>query len=110
VATKIIRSPDLPARGGRERLGVFALAGAVVTIVVICLAWSAVGGKDGSRGLLRYQSLFGSLPASDQEQFHALRSALLTAEPKERGRRVATSRKVLPSIPLSRLPSPISWR
>jgi hypothetical protein len=80
VATKIIRSPDLPARGGRERLGVFALAGVVVTVVVVYLVWSAVGGRDDTRGLLPYQSLVGALPASDREQFHALRSALLTAE------------------------------
>jgi hypothetical protein len=80
MATKIIQSRDSSAGGGRERLGVFALAGVVITIVVIYLVWNAVGGRDDTRGLLPYQSLIASVPSTDQEQFHALRSTLLTAE------------------------------
>jgi hypothetical protein len=67
--------------GGRERAGVLALAGLIVTAIVIYLAISAsTGGSDRRRGLLPYQTLAATLPESDQQEFRALRDSLLTAE------------------------------
>ena len=80
MTTRLVQ-PDGGARGGRERIGVFALAGLVVTAVVVYLAFSATtGGDDSDRRLLPYQALAAALPESDQQQFRALREWLLAAE------------------------------
>ena len=82
MATRIIESPAGSTRNsGRERAGVFALAGVIITVVVVYLALNATSsGVDSGRGLLPYQSLASTLPEPDQQQFRALREALLTAE------------------------------
>lgn len=71
-----------PARQTRrERLGVFALAGVIVTAVGVYLALSVVTGSRGSeRSLLPYQTLVRALPDVDQRQFRAVRQGLLIAE------------------------------
>ena len=80
MTTRLVQ-PDGGANGGRERIGVFALAGLVVTAVVVYLALNATpGGDDGERRLLPYQALAAALPESDQQQFRALRERLLAAE------------------------------
>jgi hypothetical protein len=79
MTTRLVQ-PDGAAKGGRERIGVFALAGLVVTAVVVYLALNATTGGDGDRRLLPYQALAAALPESDQQQFRALRERLLAAE------------------------------
>jgi hypothetical protein len=80
MTTRLVQ-PDGGAKGGRERVGVFALAGLVVTAVVVYLALNATkGGDDSDRRLLPYQALATALPESDQQQFRALRERLLAAE------------------------------
>jgi hypothetical protein len=86
MTTRIVRSSAESTRGGRERAGVFALAGAIVTLVAVYLVMNATnGGSDSGRGLLPYQTLAGTLPESDRQQFRALREKLLAAE-SERAR------------------------
>ena len=85
MTTRVVQS-SVGSGGGRERLGVLALAGVIVTFVVVYLALNAAsGGSDSSRGLLPYQTLAGTLPELDREQFRALRERLLAAE-SERAR------------------------
>ena len=81
VTTRVVQSPSESKNSGRERAGVFALAGIIVTIVIVYFALSATGGRrDESRNLLPYQALAASLPESDQRQFRAIREQLLAAE------------------------------
>ncbi|HEY1909439.1 MAG TPA: hypothetical protein VGG73_00840 [Vicinamibacterales bacterium] len=77
--TTVVQSAGGSNKGGRERVGVLAVAGAVVMLVVAYLALSA-GNTDSRRGLLPYQTLASTLPESDQQQFKALRQKLLDAE------------------------------
>ena len=81
MTTRIVQSSNEPKRGGRERAGVFALAGIIVTVIVVYLALNGSrGDNDSSRGLLPYQALASTLPESDQQQYRAMREALLAAE------------------------------
>jgi hypothetical protein len=80
MTTRVVRSGGGTQGGRRERIGVFALAGLVVTAIVIYLALSTTGGDDSDRRLLPYQALAAALPESDQQQFRALRERLLAAE------------------------------
>ena len=64
----------------RERAGVFALAGAIISVVAVYLALNAAGGRNDSRGLLPYQTLARTLPEPDQRLFAAIREGLLAAE------------------------------
>ena len=79
MTTHVVPSPGAKKGGRSERVGVFALAGAIVTIVVIYLALNA-GGGDNTAGLLPYQALAATLPESDRRQFRALRDQVLVAE------------------------------
>jgi hypothetical protein len=79
MTTRLVQQPGRAQ--GRERVGVFVLAGLVVTAVVIYVALNATtGGDDSDRRLLPYQSLAAALPESDQRQFAMLREKLLAAE------------------------------
>jgi len=80
MTTSIVQSSGENKGGGRERAGVFALAGAIVTIVVLYLVLNQGSSDDSARGLLPYQALAGTLPESDREQFRAIRDQLLSAE------------------------------
>ena len=81
MTTRVVQSPSASKNSGRERAGVFALAGIIVTIAVVYFALSATGGRrDESRNLLPYQALAATLPESDQRQFRAIREQLLAAE------------------------------
>ena len=80
MTTSIVQSSGENKGGGRERAGVFALAGAIVTIVVLYLVLNQGSSGDSARGLLPYQALAGTLPESDREQFRAIRDQLLSAE------------------------------
>jgi hypothetical protein len=81
VSTRVVQSPTGAKNSGRERAGVFALAGVIVTVVVVYFALNATGGRrDESRNLMPYQALAGTLPESDQRQFRAIREQLLAAE------------------------------
>ena len=81
MTTRIVQSSAGPKNSGRERAGVFALAGVIVTLVVVYFALNATGGRrDESRNLLPYQALAGTLPESDQRQFRGIREQLLAAE------------------------------
>jgi hypothetical protein len=82
MTTSVVQSSPGSKGGGRERAGVFALAGVIVTVVVAYLAWNAAGGggSESTRGLLPYQTLATALPESDRQQFLILRKGLLTAE------------------------------
>ncbi len=77
--TTVVQSSGGRRRGGRERTGVFALAGIIVTLVVVYLALNTGSGSD-SRGLLPYQALAATLPDTDQQIHGALRKGLLAAE------------------------------
>ena len=78
--TPVVQSSGGGPRGGRERAGVFALAGIIVTLVVVYLALNTGSGGGESRGLLPYQALAGTLPDADQQIHAALRKGLLAAE------------------------------
>jgi hypothetical protein len=80
MSTRVVDSTGGSKRGGRERAGVFALGGLIITVVVVYLALNATGVNDKSRSLLPYQALAATLPESDQTQFRALRDSLLEAE------------------------------
>ena len=81
MTTRVVDASGGRNRGGRERAGVLALGGLIVTAVVIYLAINAsTGTSDKSSGLLPYQALAASLPESDQKDFRALRDSLLAAE------------------------------
>jgi hypothetical protein len=81
MTTRVVDSSGGSKSGRRERAGVFALAGAIVTVLVVYLAFNAKRSEnDASRGLLPYQTLASSLPASDQRQFRAIQENLITAE------------------------------
>lgn len=69
----------------RERAGVFALAGGIISVVAVYLALNATGGRNESRGLLPYQTLVRTLPEPDQRTFRGIREGLLSAE-SERAR------------------------
>ena len=77
--TTVVQSSGGERRGGRERTGVFALAGIIVALVVVYLALNTGSESDG-RGLLPYQALAASLPDTDQQIHGALRKGLLAAE------------------------------
>jgi hypothetical protein len=80
MTTRIV-PPSVESKGGRrERTGVFALAGVIVTLVAVYFAFNAGGGSDSARGLMPYQTLASALPESDRQQFRALRDGLLAAE------------------------------
>ena len=81
MATRVVDSTGGSRGSGRERAGVFALAGLIVTAVVIYLASNATTSvSDKGRGLLPYQTLAATLPELDQQHFRALRETLLAAE------------------------------
>jgi hypothetical protein len=81
MTTRVVDSSGGKTGGGRERAGVFALGGLIITVVVIYVAINGTtGGADKSRGLLPYQALAASLPESDRKDFRALRDGLLAAE------------------------------
>jgi hypothetical protein len=81
MTTRVVDSSGGSKSGRRERTGVFALAGLIVTIVVVYLAFNAKrSGNDASRGLLPYQTLASSLPETDQQQFRTVRENLVAAE------------------------------
>ncbi len=77
--TTVVQSSGGGRRGGRERAGVFALAGIIVTLVVVYLALNTGSGSD-SRGLLPYQALAATLSDTDQQIHSALRKGLVAAE------------------------------
>ncbi len=77
--TTVVQSSGGSSRSGRERIGVLAIAGVIVTLVIAYLALNA-GSTDSRRGLLPYQTLANTLPESDQQQFTALRQKLIDAE------------------------------
>jgi hypothetical protein len=81
MTTRVVQSSSGPGRGGRERAGVFAFGGVIVTLAVVYFALNATGGRrDETRNLLPYQTLAASLPESDQQRFRAIRDQLLAAE------------------------------
>lgn len=81
MTTRVVDSSGGTNGGRRERAGVFALAGFIVTIVIVYLALHAKGGEsDASRTLLPYQALVSSLPEADRPSFRALREAIAPAE------------------------------
>jgi len=69
----------------RERAGVFALAGGIISVIAVYLAVNATGSRNDSRGLLPYQTLARTLPEPDQRAFRAIREGLSAAE-SERAR------------------------
>ena len=79
MSTTVVSSSGKQS-GGRERAGVFALAGIIITALVVYLTLNSKGGSDSSRGLLPYQALADTLPESDRAQFRAIRDQLIAAE------------------------------
>jgi hypothetical protein len=106
MATRIVRSSvGSNGRRWRERAGVLALGGAILTAIGAYLALSALGRSDNSGNLLPYQTLARTLPESDQRSVREIRQALLEAE-SERARTAAwpeaevlASRGVVPFSP-----------
>lgn len=81
MATRTIQSAGrLKNQTWRERAGVFALAGGIISVIAVYLALNAAGGRNDSRGLLPYQTLVRTLPEPDQRLFRAIREGLLAAE------------------------------
>jgi hypothetical protein len=81
TARVVVQSSRGSRGGGRERAGVVALAGVIVTVVVVYFALNATDGRrDESRNLLPYQTLAATLPESDHQQFRGIREQLLAAE------------------------------
>jgi hypothetical protein len=86
MATRTIQSSARSkSQQWRERAGVFALAGGIISVIAVYLAVNATGGRNDSRGLLPYQTLVRTLPEPDQRLFRAIREGLLAAE-SERAR------------------------
>jgi len=84
MANRVIQSSGRSrSRTSRERAGVIALAGGIISVIAVYLALNAAsGGSDSidTRGLLPYQTLVRTLPEADQRQFQRLRQGLLAAE------------------------------
>lgn len=81
MTTRVVQSSSGSRGIGRERAGVFALAGVIVTLVIVYFALSATGGRrDETRNLLPYQALAKTLPEPDQQIFRTIREQLLAAE------------------------------
>jgi hypothetical protein len=81
MTTRVVASSGGSKDGRRERTGVFAVGGLIVTILLVYLAFNAKRSQDdSSRGLLPYQALASSLPEADQQQFRAVRESLTAAE------------------------------
>ena len=64
----------------RERLGVAAVAGGIVSVIAVYLILNARSSHEGTANLLPYQTLVNGLPEPDQRLFRALRQGLLAAE------------------------------
>ena len=74
-------SAESSRQNRRERLGVVALGGMIVTAIGGYLAVTAVtGGGDRGRSLLPYQTLAQTLPEADQHEFRVIRASLLPIE------------------------------
>jgi hypothetical protein len=81
MATRTVQSTGgAKTQNWRERAGVFALAGGIISVVAVYVAFNATGSSDSSRGLLPYQVLVRTLPEPDQRLFRAIREGLLAAE------------------------------
>ena len=81
MANKIIQSPvGSKSEAWRERAGVIALAGGIVSVIAVYLALNAASGGSDTKGLLPYQTLVRTLPEQDQQQFRLIREGLLAAE------------------------------
>jgi hypothetical protein len=73
--------PSVGRSTRRERVGIFALGGLIVTAIGAYLALNAATGRSGADGgLLPYQTLTRTLPDADQRQFRAIRQGLLVLE------------------------------
>ena len=74
-------SPDRSkSNAWRERAGVLALGGGIISVVAVYLALNATASRDGARDLLPYQTLARQLPEPDERLFRTLRQGLLAAE------------------------------
>ena len=81
MTTRVVQSSSGSRGIGRERAGVFALAGVIVTLIIVYFALNATGGRrDDTRNLLPYQMLARTLPEPDQQQFRGILEQLLAAE------------------------------
>jgi len=82
MANQVIRSSARSkAQTWRERAGVIALAGGIISVIAVYLALNAAsGGSSDTLGLLPYQTLVRTLPEPDQRQFRLIREGLLAAE------------------------------
>jgi hypothetical protein len=81
MTTRFVDSSGGSKSGRRERTGVFAVAGLIVTVLVAYVAFNAKRNQnEASLGLLPYQALVSSLPDADQQQFQTIREGLTTAE------------------------------
>src|SRR5215510_11305969 len=80
MVRRTVQAGPSTSQGWRERAGVLALAGGIVSIVAVYLVLNATARRDTSRDLLPYQALVRTLPEADQQVFRALRQGLLAAE------------------------------
>jgi hypothetical protein len=81
MASKIVQSAGGSKHTNwRERIGVLAAAGVVITAIGAYWVLNTAGGTgDSSKGLLPYQALVRTLPDADQRLFHTIRQGLTAA-------------------------------
>lgn len=81
MANRVIQSSGRStAQAWRERAGVIALAGGIISVIAVYLALNAASGGGDTKGLLPYQTLVRTIPEPDQEMFRSIREGLLAAE------------------------------
>jgi len=77
MANRVIQSTSST---WRERAGVIALAGGIISVIAVYLALNAASGGSDAKGLLPYQTLVRTIPEPDQQMFRLIRQGLLAAE------------------------------
>jgi hypothetical protein len=80
MPTRVVHSSaGAKQRSWRERAGVLAVAGGILSVIGVYLVLNG-SASDPSRGLLPYQTLARTLPEPDQQTYSALRQAVIAAE------------------------------
>jgi hypothetical protein len=80
MVRRTVQAGPSASQGWRERAGVLALAGGIVSIIAVYLVLNATARRDTAKDLLPYQTLVRTLPEADQQLFRTLRQGLLAAE------------------------------
>jgi len=76
-----IQHSGRPSRSAsRERLGVLAVAGGILSVVAVYVALNAANANRDTRDLLPFQTLARTLPEADRQTYRTIRQGLSAAE------------------------------